>query len=623
MSGFSIELLEEGYRAVDPVSRIRFVVKRATEDTPLTAPPDKGPRARAGNEGAAKSSAPPAPASSVPMSVKAPKAPISSSPLGVESAGPLSSGPKSVPPRPMGAGSVAPKKPSAFPPPAVGTSTPGLPAVKLLSSREQDPSDASPLTYREYSFAVPPGTSDEVAANVLRAQLKLVEAVLAGAKMGKLVNLAVFDVEFTGKPPAPPLATLAWKDWKGEATVAYPRRGGTSNTVKPPAVTPSQAPPSFLPASGAPVAPTPSFPPSPPSSVPRPLSSAPAPVAVPQVVVPPAPALPSINAVGAVAPVQVVQPVATSASFPASASNRPPASVRAPAAPSAPPPPVSSVPLASAPPPAPVPSAPPPVVAPVTTFTPSAPPPAPIPSAPPPAPSAPAPVPSAPPPAPVPSAPPPAPFVTAPFPEPEIASVQHPPMTPAPAESEMVRTPSGRFVRGRTVGDELITALFESMHDLHFLRDALDGGQFCLALATEVLPSRAAFIHFFDLEKREWIIACARGKDAAKLLTARTNESDELLRDAARNRRALVVADASQKTGPRFEPFGGARSLIVAPIMQAGRALGVLEIINPLDGKPFDEDEGNAMTYIAEQYAEYLGSRGIVIDSKKIQASAR
>ena len=56
--------------------------------------------------------------------------------------------------------------------------------------------------------------------------------------------------------------------------------------------------------------------------------------------------------------------------------------------------------------------------------------------------------------------------------------------------------------------------------------------------------------------------------------------------------------------------------------MQAGRALGALEIINPLDGAPYTPDEGNAMTYIAEQYAEYLGSRGIVLDRERIQASA-
>ena len=56
--------------------------------------------------------------------------------------------------------------------------------------------------------------------------------------------------------------------------------------------------------------------------------------------------------------------------------------------------------------------------------------------------------------------------------------------------------------------------------------------------------------------------------------------------------------------------------------MQAGRALGCLEIINPLDGMPFTEDEGNAMTYIAEQYAEYLGSRGIVLDRERIHSAA-
>jgi GAF domain-containing protein len=186
----------------------------------------------------------------------------------------------------------------------------------------------------------------------------------------------------------------------------------------------------------------------------------------------------------------------------------------------------------------------------------------------------------------------------------------------------MVKTPSGRYVRGRVSGDELITSLFESMHDLHFLRDALDGGQFCLALATEVLPARAGIIHFFDIEKREWVVACTRGKDMGRLLTMRAPENDEILRECARKRRALVVPDAAHVTSERYRQLNGARSLIAAPIMQAGRALGALEIINPLDGMPFTEDEGNAMTYIAEQFAEYLGSRGIVLDRERIHSAA-
>lgn len=192
-----------------------------------------------------------------------------------------------------------------------------------------------------------------------------------------------------------------------------------------------------------------------------------------------------------------------------------------------------------------------------------------------------------------------------------------------PSQPGMVRTPSGRFIRGRQTGDELISSLFEAMHDLHFLRDALDGGQFCLALATEVLLARAGLIHFFDIDKREWVVACTRGKDTHRLLTTRSPESDEILRAAAKNRRAIVTPNASQVSASRYADLGGATSIIVAPIMQAGRALGAIEILNPADGNPFTEGEGNAMTYIAEQYAEYLGSRGIVLDRERIQSAAQ
>ena len=399
--------------------------------------------------------------------------------------------------------------------------------MKLLTSREQNPNDASPLTYREYAFAVPESTSEESAAEVLRAQLRYVEAHIATAKTGKLVNLAVFDVEFTGKPPRAPLATLTWKDWKGEPILGFPRRGGAQS--KPPRP-PSQNPGSM----GAPPASIPQAPPVPQNLQPAPPPPAVqyvAPVVQAAVVAPPAPAAP-----------QHVQPA-----FPLPQTFQP-----------------AGNPFQQAPAGNPFQQQ---QQAPVVQAAVHAPPPA--------AAHAFAPV-----------APPEPTFAEAPpAPRKQPSSSNH------AVEGGMVKTPSGRYVRGRVSGDELITSLFESMHDLHFLRDALDGGQFCLALATEVLPSRAAIIHFFDIEKREWVVACTRGKEMGRLLTMRAPESDEVLRDSA-------------------------------PIMQAGRALGALEIINPLDGMPFTEDEGNAMTYIAEQYAEYLGSRGIVLDRERIHSAA-
>src|SRR6185436_16050131 len=59
MSGFSIELLEDGFRAVDPTTFVRYVVRRAPDGTPVSSPRSKPPPAQQ-NGGA---SAPPAPGS--------------------------------------------------------------------------------------------------------------------------------------------------------------------------------------------------------------------------------------------------------------------------------------------------------------------------------------------------------------------------------------------------------------------------------------------------------------------------------------------------------------------------------------------------------------------------------
>ncbi len=619
MSGFSIELLEEGYRAVDPLARVRFVVKKAPDDMPITAVVSKEPKggvapAAPASAGVAKAAARPAPTSSAsalmavssgPLSADAttpnlPPSPSSSSVAGGAKKAPPRPGQSQPPGPPTSASSgklpavtdpakksatmvfassgdaVAEKPVERAAPPAIGSPIPGLAAVKLLTSREQNPNDASPLTYREYAFAVPEGTTEDAAVEVLRAQLRYVEAHIATAKTGKLVNLAVFDVEFTGKPPRPPIATLTWKDWKGEPVVAYPRRGGAQS--KPPRP-PSKAPPSMDPG-----------------------ALAPQPVPVVQLAPAPAPAPVAVVAAPAPAPVAASAPPA--AQGPASAGTTQPLSPQQTAQAQKAHEELQYIPQQPAQQLQYIPQQQPASQMPAQQLQ-------------------------------VQQVP-----VQPAFPVPQQAPVVHQPViaqAPAPTFTEaeprkqpsqpppdggMVRTPSGRFVRGRISGDELITSLFESMHDLHFLRDALDGGQFCLALATEVLPSRAAIIHFFDIEKREWVVACTRGKEMHRLLTMRAPETDEILRECARKRRALVVPNASTATSERYRQLNGARSLIAAPIMQAGRALGALEIINPLDGMPFTEDEGNAMTYIAEQYAEYLGSRGIVLDRERIQSAA-
>ena len=161
------------------------------------------------------------------------------------------------------------------------------------------------------------------------------------------------------------------------------------------------------------------------------------------------------------------------------------------------------------------------------------------------------------------------------------------------------------------------------MHDLHFLRDAIEGGEFCLALALEKMPARIGIVHLYDIDKREFLVTSTRGPGTARLLLRRHPENDALLLAAMHKRRPIVVSDGSvgeAATIERYAVVGGARSLVIAPVMQHGRFLGALELLNPSDGGPFTEGEGNALGYIAEQFAEFLSSHGIVTDPDRISA---
>jgi GAF domain-containing protein len=135
------------------------------------------------------------------------------------------------------------------------------------------------------------------------------------------------------------------------------------------------------------------------------------------------------------------------------------------------------------------------------------------------------------------------------------------------------------------------------------------------------VPSQAGIVHLYDIDKREFLVTNTRGAGVAKLLLRRHLETDPMLHAAMNKRRAVVFADASRSeaaTLPRYLEVGGALSLVIAPVMQSGRFLGAIEILNPLDGQPFTDAEGNALTYIAEQFAEFLSSHGIVTDPESI-----
>jgi hypothetical protein len=638
MTGFSIELLDDGFSAIDPIKRQKYAIRKAPADEELsvrgTVPPpapkeekapksvpekSKGKTAPQKLKGAISTRPPPAsekadkPTSTKPSAGSSQKelslspapaparapaqalengasrltTPIAARP-GVPRVSPSQppasgSSSKSTPPPPEAAdtgpmdappSSVSPSKPPSSTsrssrPPAPDLQlmprgkkggSPGAQVVSMslpvLAKREQDPGADGPLTYREYAYYVEVAPDRAEGERLLRHELEGVKKAIAGAQPGKLVNMALFDVRFTGRPPKLPLVTLTWKDWREDAQVTFPNAmvGALSGVAKesapPPEAPPPEAPPQA--ALPPPAAPT--------SSDDRSLAAA---------------GLLSTATVR-MSPEEVTR---------MESSAPPPEPVVAPSAP--PPPKVVLVVAPSAPPP----SAPPPS-APVQGF--------PVPVVPTPPPSNPSPV----------SLPP---------------ESLAPPTTRGEGYGEPVsaRAPTPR---PRLRGDELIADLFEAMHDLQFLRDAIEGADFCLTLALEKMPARGGIVHLYDIDRRQFVITCAGGVGGETLLSQRSAENDAILFPTMRRRRAFVLADATTsevaQSMPRYAALGGAKSLIVAPVALGGRFLGAIELLNPVDEVPFTDDDGHALSYIAEQLASFVGQRGILLERERDELAA-
>ncbi|HWL87070.1 MAG TPA: hypothetical protein VNO21_14785, partial [Polyangiaceae bacterium] len=393
ITGFSIELTDDGgCRAVDPAARLRYVVKRAPDTAVLT------------------------------PGVLTP-----------EASGPTRN---SAFTKTIGYGTATRSSSSQIPPHPDATQA-GMPGMiedpHVLYRREQEPTEESPLLYREDVYVMAEGTSEAQAEKYLRAQFLTIKAVLASSGPGKYVNLAVYDRAFEGRPTILPLATLSWKDWKGQdPTVVHPRSGARHSGVARGEIASARVSDSGITVSPVVnVAPVPAA-----AAVPVPV-----PVAQPAAP-PPAGPPPAIAALGEALRRASQPPPAPSPPIPTRASApsvpNPAASVQAAGGRASADPLGATVMAESAP------AFPPPARAPQRSA-----------------------------------------FVSTPEPRP-VAEYGLAPSDPQARISSTGRgstrpsRPSATGPRGRLRGDELIGVLFESMHDLHFSRDALEAAEFCL-----------------------------------------------------------------------------------------------------------------------------------------------
>lgn len=257
LSAFSIELLDNGYRAVDKKQNLKYVVKKAPNDAPLddgkngvvspvaqerassapaaeparltvsqppvsqkaSGPPPK-PRLESSRPAASATSEPPAKQSAVSSS-KAPPKKVAE----VLATAPAKAANSSAPEVGSGAPAVqvpvaSDDRPRSEPEPASGAAV-ELPEFEVVRERSEEPSAETPIAYRELAFAVKPDTSKEAVQSLLLARYASIAKELQERPKGKFVQLAVFDHAFAKKPLRAPLATLTWKDWRGEPVLSF------------------------------------------------------------------------------------------------------------------------------------------------------------------------------------------------------------------------------------------------------------------------------------------------------------------------------------------------------------------------------------------------------------------
>ena len=187
---------------------------------------------------------------------------------------------------------------------------------------------------------------------------------------------------------------------------------------------------------------------------------------------------------------------------------------------------------------------------------------------------------------------------------------------PPPAPVPVIPTPSPDSVAppaASAASADSPEDLFQAMYELMALQSASDGARFALEAALRAVPCLAGLVHLRDPATRELVVVHAPGPRAEQLLRTRT-KSDALVSRAARTGKPVVVTygaepDAEKTPNPRhalFDPW----SVVVVPVVHGGQLLGLIEMIDPVKGNPFDEDVQSALGYVAIRLGGFLAEHG-------------
>jgi hypothetical protein len=179
---------------------------------------------------------------------------------------------------------------------------------------------------------------------------------------------------------------------------------------------------------------------------------------------------------------------------------------------------------------------------------------------------------------------------------------------PLPEEHE--RAPSSERV---IVSDELLGSLFERMHELALAPTISAGADYLLGALAEHIACDGALIHILDIESEELVIMRALGPDSLEVLSRRTPAHGSHLGECLRRKATLELGQSDiARCRAYWQTLGVIpRHVIASPIHSNQKPLGVIELGRVTSKGPFNPGQVRALEYVCEQFADFVADRPI------------
>ena len=136
--------------------------------------------------------------------------------------------------------------------------------------------------------------------------------------------------------------------------------------------------------------------------------------------------------------------------------------------------------------------------------------------------------------------------------------------------------------------------------------------------ARDLLETEGASLLLYDAETDELIFDVARGKGGSLLASKRIPPGQGIAGECARTRQPIVVHDAAtdarvlRSIGEEIDFV--THNLIAVPMVAGTELIGVLEVVNTIDGREFEQHDVRVLEYLAGMAALAIQNRKLLED---------